>query len=119
MLSLPAVVRRLAGGSAMAENMKGKVIVITGATSGIGQVAAEKLASKGARIVQGARDKARGALAMSGRRQNAPGIGRSVYYAALSRLSEMKRVAAEIARAEPRIDVLMNYAGAIFGTRHL
>jgi len=35
----------------MAENMKGKVVVITGATSGIGQVAAEKLAALGARIV--------------------------------------------------------------------
>ena len=41
----------------MAENMKGKVIVITGATSGIGQVAAEKLAAMGARIVQVARDR--------------------------------------------------------------
>jgi NAD(P)-dependent dehydrogenase (short-subunit alcohol dehydrogenase family) len=31
----------------------------------------------------------------------------------------MKRVAAEIAQAEPRIDVLMNNAGAMFGTRQL
>ena len=44
----------------MAENMKGKVVVITGATSGIGQVAAEKLAAMGARIVQVARDQAAG-----------------------------------------------------------
>ena len=34
------------------ENMKSKVVVITGATSGIGQVAAEKLAAMGARIVR-------------------------------------------------------------------
>jgi NAD(P)-dependent dehydrogenase (short-subunit alcohol dehydrogenase family) len=33
--------------------MKGKVIVITGATSGIGEVAARKLARMGARIVLG------------------------------------------------------------------
>src|SRR5437870_2337265 len=31
--------------------MQGKVVVITGATSGIGQVAAERLAATGARIV--------------------------------------------------------------------
>ena len=36
--------------------MHGKVIVITGATSGIGQVAAERLAGMGARMVLVARD---------------------------------------------------------------
>jgi NAD(P)-dependent dehydrogenase (short-subunit alcohol dehydrogenase family) len=106
-------------GLAMAENMKGKVVVITGATSGIGQVAAEKLAAIGARIVQVARDKERGQTAMARLNQVAPGIAHSIYYADLSRLSEMKRVAMEIAQAEPRIDVLMNNAGAMFGKRQL
>ena len=31
--------------------MKGKVVVITGATSGIGEIAAQRLAAMGARIV--------------------------------------------------------------------
>ena len=103
----------------MAENMKGKVVVITGATSGIGQVAAEKLAAMGARIVQVARDRERGQAAMARLNQIASGIAHTIYYADLSRLSEMKRVAAEIAQAEPRIDVLINNAGAMFGTRQL
>jgi len=103
----------------MAENMKGKVVVITGATSGIGQVAAEKLAAMGARIVQVARDRERGKAAMARLNQVAPGISHSIYYADLLRLSEMKRVAAEIAQVEPRIDVLINNAGAMFGTRQL
>ena len=103
----------------MAENMKGKVVIITGATSGIGQVAAEKLAAKGARIVQVARDKERGQAAITRLNQVAPGIAHSIYYADLSRLSEMNRVATEIAQSEPRIDVLMNNAGAIFGKRQL
>jgi short-subunit dehydrogenase len=94
----------------MAENMKGKVVVITGATSGIGQVAAEKLAAMGARIVQVARDRERGKAAMARLNQVAPGISNSIYYADLLRLSEMKRVASEIAQAEPRIDVLINNA---------
>jgi NAD(P)-dependent dehydrogenase (short-subunit alcohol dehydrogenase family) len=44
--------------------MEGKVVVITGATSGIGQVTAEGLAAEGARIVQVARDRLRGEAAL-------------------------------------------------------
>lgn len=95
--------------------MESKVVVITGATSGIGQVAAENLAGMGARIIQVARDRERGEVALSRLRQCAPGIAHAVYYADLSRLSEMKRVASEIAAAEQGIDVLINNAGAMFG----
>ena len=99
--------------------MKGKVVVITGATSGIGEVAAQRLASMGARIVLVARDAARGQKTLTRLptiRSSAP---HSIYYGELSRMSESKRVAAEIAAAEPRIDVLINNAGALFGTRRL
>lgn len=99
--------------------MHGKVVVITGGTSGIGQVAAETLAGMGARIVQVARDKTRGQAALERLRQIAPGMAHSIHYADLSRLAEMNRVAAAIAAAEPRIDVLINNAGAMFGTRQI
>lgn len=97
--------------------MQGRVVVITGATSGIGKIAAEALAAQGARIVQVARDRARGEAAVARLREIAPRAAHKVHYADLSRLSEMKRVAADIAAAEPRIDILMNNAGAIFGRR--
>ncbi len=99
--------------------MQGKVVVITGGTSGIGQVAAEQLAGMGARIVLVARDKARGEATLARLRGVAPKQEHSIHYADLSRLKEMKRVAREIAAAEPRIDVLMNNAGAIFYERRL
>jgi NAD(P)-dependent dehydrogenase (short-subunit alcohol dehydrogenase family) len=99
--------------------MKGKVVVITGATSGIGQVAAEKLAAMGARVVLVARDKTRAQATLARLRQAGPGVEHSAHYADLSLISEMKRVAAEIAAAEPRIDVLINNAGAIFGSRQV
>ena len=51
--------------------MQGKVVVITGATSGIGQVAAERLAGMGARMVLVARDKARGEATLVWLRQRA------------------------------------------------
>jgi NAD(P)-dependent dehydrogenase (short-subunit alcohol dehydrogenase family) len=99
--------------------MKGKVVVITGATSGIGEVAALRLAAMGARIVLVARNAARGQKTLA----RLPGIGtgapHSIYYGDLSRIAEAKRVANEIAAAEPRIDVLINNAGALFGTRQL
>jgi NAD(P)-dependent dehydrogenase (short-subunit alcohol dehydrogenase family) len=43
----------------------------------------------------------------------------TVHYADLSRLSEMKRVAEDIAVAEPQIDVLINNAGALFTHRQV
>ena len=94
--------------------MKGKVVVITGATSGIGQVASEALAAMGARIVFTARDKGRGEATLVRLRERGPGLDHQLHLADLTRLSEMKRVAKEIAAAEPRIDVLMNNAGAMF-----
>jgi NAD(P)-dependent dehydrogenase (short-subunit alcohol dehydrogenase family) len=99
--------------------MEGKVVVITGGTSGIGQVAAEELAGMGARIVLVARDKVRAQATLSRLRQQAPGLNHSVHYADLSRIAEMKRVAAEIAATESRIDVLINNAGALFGSRRV
>jgi NAD(P)-dependent dehydrogenase (short-subunit alcohol dehydrogenase family) len=103
----------------MNQPMCGKVVVITGATSGIGQAAAESLASMGARIVQIARDPARGEVALKRLSDRPAAAPHSIYYADLSRLGEMKRVAAEIAAAESRIDVLINNAGAMFGARQL
>jgi NAD(P)-dependent dehydrogenase (short-subunit alcohol dehydrogenase family) len=99
--------------------MRGKTVVITGATSGIGLVAAEELAKKGARLVLVARDRHRGEQVLSKLRDLAPDINHSVHYADLSRLKEMKRVAAEIAAAEPRIDVFINNAGALFNSRQV
>jgi NAD(P)-dependent dehydrogenase (short-subunit alcohol dehydrogenase family) len=99
--------------------MKGKTVVITGSTSGIGEVAAERLAEAGARIVLVARDKARGEATLTKLCGLTPGAGHTVHYGDLSRVSEMKRLAEGISAAEPKIDVLINNAGALFNTRKL
>ncbi|HEX4571505.1 MAG TPA: SDR family oxidoreductase [Dongiaceae bacterium] len=99
--------------------MQGKTVVITGATSGIGEVAAMRLARQGARLLLVARDPRRAERVLTRLKIATPAAGHGVYPADLSRLSEMKRVGAEIATAEPRIDVLINNAGAFFGARRL
>ena len=52
-------------------------------------------------------------------RRNDRRVAHSVYFADLTRLGEMRRVAAEIAQREPPIDVLINNAGALFGSWRL
>lgn len=101
------------------EAMRGKTVVITGATSGIGQVAAENLAAMGARIVQVARSRTRGEAALERLRASGPGIEHTIYYADLSRLGEIRRLTARILETEPRIDVLINNAGAVYSKRRV
>jgi retinol dehydrogenase 12 len=99
--------------------IRDKVVVITGATSGIGRIAAERLAGEGARIVIVARDYARAEETLARLRALGPGAAHRVHYADLSLIAEVKKVGAEIAAAEPRIDVLVNNAGSMFGRRLL
>jgi NAD(P)-dependent dehydrogenase (short-subunit alcohol dehydrogenase family) len=99
--------------------MKDKVVVITGATSGIGEIAAQRLAAMGARIVLVARNAVRGQKTLTSLAASSSGVAHSIYYGNLSLIAETKRVAAEIRAAEPRIDVLINNAGALFGKREL
>jgi NAD(P)-dependent dehydrogenase (short-subunit alcohol dehydrogenase family) len=99
--------------------MRGKVVVITGATSGIGRVAAERFAAQGARIIFIARDQARARTTLMRLREVGPGAAHQAHIADLSSLAETKRVGARIAEEELRIDVLINNAGNIFAERKL
>src|SRR5262249_29237621 len=98
--------------------MEGKLCVITGATSGIGLVAAERLAAQGAQLVLVGRDPARGGAAIARIRRRAPRAGGRVHYADLSRLDALRTLAAGL-NALSRIDVLINNAGAMFWRREV
>ncbi len=99
--------------------MQGKTIVATGATSGIGEVAVLELARMGARIVFIARDEGRAEATLRSLEAIAPRLGHRVHLADLSRMAETRRVGAAIAAGEPRIDVLINNAGAMFADRRV
>ncbi len=104
-----------AGGASMA----GRTVVITGATSGLGASAAEALAARGARIVLIARDRARADRSLERLGRANPAARHTVHIADLSLVGETRRVAAEVAAAEPVVDVLANNAGAMFADRRL
>jgi NAD(P)-dependent dehydrogenase (short-subunit alcohol dehydrogenase family) len=98
-------------------DVEGKTCVITGATSGIGLMTAHALAARGVRLVLIGRDRARGEAALADLRSRTPRLQAEMRYADLSRLDEMRRLGAELGAALPRIDILINNAGALFQRR--
>ena len=100
--------------------MQGKVVVLTGGTSGIGEAAAVKLAKMGARLVLVARDPRRAEAALKRVQKMSPGTAaHTAHLADLSLVAETRRVAREIAAAESCIDVLINNAGLICARRQV
>jgi NAD(P)-dependent dehydrogenase (short-subunit alcohol dehydrogenase family) len=84
--------------------------VITGATSGLGRVAALDLARQGYRIGAVARSRARAEALVNDIRKVTDGPV-DVFHADLGLISEARRVGEEIAAHYPRVDVLVNNAG--------
>ncbi len=99
--------------------MKGKTVVATGATSGIGEAAVLALAAMGARIVFVARDEGRAKSTMRKLQAKAPGLEHRAHLADLSSMAEARGVGAAIVASEPRIDALINNAGAMFSERRV
>jgi NAD(P)-dependent dehydrogenase (short-subunit alcohol dehydrogenase family) len=87
-----------------------KTIVITGASDGIGAAAASQLYKNGHQVVVVGRSPQK-TQAVARR------IGADYFVADFTRLDEVRKVAAELDAAYPRIDVLANNAGGVFGDR--
>jgi len=93
-------------------------VILTGATRGIGQAAAIELAGRGAELGIVGRDAVRvRATAEEARASGGEPVHEHV--ADLARMNEVRRLAAELLEAYPRIDVLANNAGAMFTSRHV
>lgn len=101
----------------MTDEMKGKVCVVTGATTGIGRETARGLAAAGATVVLLGRDGARAEDARADLTATTGNENLHVALADLASLAEVRRVGAELRARFPVVHVLVNNAGAIFGSR--
>ncbi len=90
-----------------------KIIVVTGATAGIGLAAARALCAQGHQVVAIGRSPARCAQAEESIRAENPAADIRYHLADLSAQSQVRTLAAALRSELPRLDVLINNAGAV------
>lgn len=98
------------------DHLAGKVVVVTGATSGIGLAAATELAGRGAQVVLVGRDRERLESAVATVRARAL-LACEGRLADFAELEQVRALGAALARAHPRIDVLACNAGVAMARR--
>ena len=96
--------------------VRGKRVIITGATSGIGLAAARQLAVMGAELTIVARSERRAAATLA---RLGPSPAPDVLYADLASQHAIRHLADEICERYPRVHVLINNAGAMYTSRQL
>jgi len=87
------------------------IVVITGATNGLGQLVAIELAKQGAHLVLTARNKEKAEMTKKMLNDIVPKAEVDFFFGDLSLMTEVRRVGQEIKAAYPKIDVLVNNAG--------
>lgn len=97
--------------------MNGKVCLVTGATSGIGEVTARVLAKRGATVIVVGRNAERGAATLERIRHANADASVELMLADLSSIEQIRKLADEFKRRYSRLDVLVNNAGAIQNKR--
>lgn len=99
--------------------MRGRVVLVTGSTNGIGRAAAVELARLGATVVLGCRDMRRGQEAAASIKTETGNADIHVLCGDLSSRRATQEMAAEFKRRFPLLHVLVNNAGAVVPTRRL
>jgi NAD(P)-dependent dehydrogenase (short-subunit alcohol dehydrogenase family) len=94
-------------------------VILTGATRGIGRAAAVEIARRGAELAVVGRDPDRVRVTADEARAADGHAAVHEHVADLARMDEVRRLAGELMDAYPRIDVLVNNAGALFTSRHV
>jgi NAD(P)-dependent dehydrogenase (short-subunit alcohol dehydrogenase family) len=97
--------------------MTGQVVLVTGATNGIGKVTALELARKGATVVLVGRSESKAQATRDAIRRETGNEQVEVLIADLSSMEEVRGLAAAFEQRYDRLDVLANDAGAMFTSR--
>jgi len=114
-------------------DQSGKVVIVTGATSGLGYETARALARKGAKVVIAARDTLRGKDTADKLEKEYPGADVAVMKLDLADLQSVRKFSDDFSKRYARLDLLINNAGVMappygktadgfelqFGTNHL
>ncbi len=105
--------RRLPGWPADPPRMEGRVVLVTGAASGLGLAAATGFARLGASVRALARSPERAEEAVTAVREAVPGGDVRPVACDLASLTEVMAFTRDFAAREPRLDVLVNNAGVM------
>lgn len=103
----------------MAWDIRGKNVLVTGATSGIGLEASVELARRGARVTMVGRDRRKTEAAVAEVKARSGAGEVSSLLCDFSSQAEIRRFAQEVLASHERLDVLINNAGAVNKERRL
>jgi NAD(P)-dependent dehydrogenase (short-subunit alcohol dehydrogenase family) len=98
-------------------SMKGKIVVVTGASSGIGKASAAGIAALGAHTVLVSRTEKRGRKAMDEIARRTPGTSLDLLVADLSTIAALRGLTDAFRARYDRLDVLFNNAGILTARR--
>jgi NAD(P)-dependent dehydrogenase (short-subunit alcohol dehydrogenase family) len=94
-------------------DMTNKLVLVTGATNGIGRHVALELAKLGAHVVIVGRNPEKTAGVLEALKAESGSHSIEALIADLSSIAEVRRLAAEVLARWPKVDVLLNNAGAV------
>jgi NAD(P)-dependent dehydrogenase (short-subunit alcohol dehydrogenase family) len=94
-----------------------KICLVTGGTSGIGAAAALQLARLGSTVVITGRNAGKCTRQVENIKHSVPGARIDFLRADLSSQKQVRQLAKDFAERYPRLDILINNAGAIFANR--
>src|SRR5688572_7154786 len=95
------------------DTLEGRTVVVTGATTGIGKVAAHALAAMGADLIVVARDEAKAKSTVAEIERASPKAKVEFVRCDFSSLASIRKAGSELRSRRQKIHVLLNNAGAV------